>query len=84
MTTATCTCGADQFEGAKHVDDCPMGRAVSCDCGAIRFEGAKHEITCPMASVSYQPPQGQQPPQTPHRGASGARWKTPAGAAATS
>ena len=68
MTTATCTCGADQFPGAKHLGDCPAGSVIECDCGAVNFEGAQHRVTCPMISTShpaYMPPR---PPQTGSQG----------------
>ena len=68
MTTANCTCGADQFPGAKHVGHCPAADALECDCGAVNFEGAQHKVTCPMISTSHP---AYMPPRLPQTGSQG-------------
>ena len=68
MTTATCTCGAIHFDGARHVNDCPAGAVMQCDCGAVNFEGAQHKVTCPMISATHSAYVPPQPPQTGSQG----------------
>ena len=64
---AQCTCGADQFEGAQHVQDCPAGKEPECTCGASAFPGAEHKPEC-ISRLSdgaerYRPPASPQPQQ---------------------
>ena len=73
MTTATCTCGAIHFDGARHVNDCPAGNPMQCDCGAVNFEGAQHKVTCPMISATHSAYVPPQPPQIASQGPSAAQ-----------
>ena len=68
MTTATCTCGAIHFDGARHVNDCPAGNPMQCDCGAVNYEGAAHKVTCPMISATHSAYVPPQPPQNASQG----------------
>ena len=78
---AQCTCGADQFEGAQHVQDCPAGKETECTCGASAFPGAEHKPEC-ISRLSdgaerYRPPASPQPQQNGPRQGTGRRVEDP-------